>query len=53
VFFAIGDHGVASIAATLEADNDIAVLGQVIDDPSFALVSPLKAYNGHTFIHEC
>src|SRR5512144_2803763 len=48
----IVDHqGVARIVPALEADHDVGVLGENVDDFSFSLVSPLDAnsYDGwHT-----
>ena len=40
---AVDDQRVAGIVAALEADDDIGLLGQPIDDLAFALVAPLGA----------
>ena len=40
---AVDDQRVAGIVAALEADHDIGLLGQPVDDLTFALVAPLGA----------
>jgi hypothetical protein len=52
-FLAVNDEGVARVVAALEADDDVGIVGEEIDDLSFAFVSPLGADNcdvGHLVI---
>ena len=49
--FAIHNHGVAGVVATLEPDHHVGVSGQKINDFSFSLITPLGAYN-HDICHE-
>ena len=42
-FFAVHYQSMTGVVATLEADDDVSVLGKKIDDLAFAFVSPLGA----------
>ena len=47
------DDGVSSVAAALLSDNDVKILGEQIDHPALALVSPVDAYDccvSHSFL---
>jgi hypothetical protein len=53
--FALDDQRVAGVIAALEADYDIGILGEEVDDLPFALVSPLSSDNsdvGHISISD-
>ena len=45
------DHRVARVAAALIADDDIIVVGQVVDHAALALVAPVDAYD-RTICHK-
>jgi len=38
------DYGVASVVAALETRHHLALLGQVVDDATLALVAPLSSH---------
>ena len=40
------DHRVSGIVAALEADHHVGVLGEVVDDASLSLISPLCTDDG-------
>ena len=42
-FFTVHYQSMTCVIATLEADDDVGVLGEEIDDLAFAFVSPLGA----------
>jgi hypothetical protein len=42
-FLTVHHKSVTGVIATLEADDDVSVLGEEIDDLTFAFVSPLGA----------
>ncbi len=44
---AVDNERVAGVMAALEADDDVGLLGQPIDDLALALVSPLGAHHDH------
>src|SRR5207237_10608628 len=43
VLLALHDDGVTGVAAALEADDEVRLLGQDVDDLALALVAPLDA----------
>jgi hypothetical protein len=46
---AVADDRVTGVVPTLEADDEIGVLGQEVDDLSLALVAPLGTDNDETW----
>ena len=45
-------HRVTGVITALKPDHHIGLLREVINYPSFALVAPLRAYNG-CYCHNC
>jgi hypothetical protein len=43
VFFALDDNCVTGVVAALAADDDFGIIGEVVDDFSFAFIAPLGA----------
>ncbi|GHD21575.1 hypothetical protein GCM10007052_32530 [Halioglobus japonicus] len=50
-FLAVDDQRMARIVATLEAHYSASLVGEKIDDFTFALVAPLGAENYYVFAH--
>jgi hypothetical protein len=46
-FFSADDQRVRCVVSALEADDDVSVSGEHIDNLALALVSPLRADHGH------
>ena len=53
VCFTVDHQRMAGVVSALEADDDIGLLGQPVDDLAFAFVAPLRADNHHVGHRRC